>query len=113
VTWTGGEIDGIGPQSPSGMDVLASIDWRNEVEAYQPAQMVLLRRPGGGRVFAVGTMGFVKGAGRNRIVRTILGNVWLEFAGRPPAAEPPAAEEPADPEPPIVPEEPAAAAASP
>ena len=81
LTYAGGEIDGFGPQAPAGMLALASIDWRAP-DPPQSAAMVLLRRPGGGRVFAGGTMGLIGGTARNAVLRRVLGNVWAEFARR-------------------------------
>jgi hypothetical protein len=81
--WAGGEIDGFGPQSPRGMNVLADIEWK-ATEAYQPAQTVLYSTPGGGRVFAAGTMAFVQGMGERFAVRRLFENVWTRFVGSPP-----------------------------
>lgn len=81
LTYAGGEIDGFGPQAPPGMLALAEIAWRAP-DPPQSAAMVLLRRPGGGRVFAGGTMGLIGGAARNATLRRVLGNVWVEFARR-------------------------------
>jgi hypothetical protein len=94
--WAGGEIDGFGPQSPGGMSVLADIEW-TAVEAYQPAQTVLYSTPGGGRVFAAGTMAFVQGLGERYAVRRLFENVWTRFVGPPPPLPKPV-EEPAVPD---------------
>ncbi len=80
LAYAGGEIDGFGPQSPVGMTVLAELDWRAPDRPVQSAAMVLIDRPGGGRVFSPGTMGFVDGTARNARVRRLFGNVWTRFA---------------------------------
>ena len=82
LAYAGGEIDGFGPQTPAGMTVLARLDWRAPDDPPQSGAMVLLRRPGGGRVFAPGTMGFIGGTARNARLRGVLGNVWTRFADR-------------------------------
>lgn len=82
LAYAGGEIDGFGPQSPKGMTVLARLEWRAPDRPRQSSAMVLLRRPGGGRVFAPGTMGFIGGTARNAALRRLFGNVWTRFAAR-------------------------------
>ena len=80
LAYAGGEIDGFGPQSPAGMTVLAQLDWRAPDRPVQSGAMVLIDRPGGGRVFSPGTMGFVDGTARNARLRQLFGNVWTRFA---------------------------------
>ena len=81
LAYAGGEIDGIGPQAPRGLLRLAVIDWRAP-DPPESAAMAIVLRPGGGRVFAAGTMGFIGGTARNAKLRRVFGNVWAAFARR-------------------------------
>jgi hypothetical protein len=85
ITWTGGEIDGLVGSVPRNLTIIGTIKWTNRLERPQPAQMVLYTNPGGGQVFAPGTMGFVGSLTRNFSVRQIFRNVWQRFVGAPPA----------------------------
>jgi hypothetical protein len=77
----GGEIDGIGPESPHGMTVIAGLRWRLRREARESGAMVVLHRPGGGLVFSAGNMDFLNEVATRPQLELLFANLWRHFAG--------------------------------